>query len=79
MIDVRNEVIVQSANLYLAVRKVLLSSLGAMSLTADETNEFLNRLVERGEIAEADAQSSSLNCALRDANAREKPKKLAKR
>ena len=56
VIDVRNEVIVQSANLYLAVRKVLLSSLGAMSLTADETNEFLNRLVERGEIAEADAQ-----------------------
>ena len=56
VIDVRNEVIVQSANLYLAVRKVLLTSLGAMALTADETNEFLSRLVERGEIAETDAQ-----------------------
>jgi poly(hydroxyalkanoate) granule-associated protein len=55
-LDVRNEVIVQSANLYLAVRKVLLTSLGAMALTAEETNEFLSRLVERGEIAETDAQ-----------------------
>ena len=55
-VDVRNELIVQSANLYLVVRKVLMASLGAVALTADEANEFVNRLVERGEIAEADAQ-----------------------
>jgi poly(hydroxyalkanoate) granule-associated protein len=56
VIDVRNEMIVQSANLYLVVRKVLLASLGAMALTADEANEILDRLVERGELAETDVQ-----------------------
>jgi poly(hydroxyalkanoate) granule-associated protein len=56
MIDVRNELIVQSANLYLMVRKVLLASLGGVALTADEAGELFNRLVERGEIAETDAQ-----------------------
>ena len=56
VIDVRNELIVQSANLYLMVRKVLLASLGAVALTAEEASELTARLVERGEIAEADAQ-----------------------
>lgn len=56
LVDVRNELIVQSANLYLVVRKALLASLGAVALTADEANEFVNRLVERGELAEADTQ-----------------------
>lgn len=55
-VDVRNELIVQSANLYLLVRKALMASLGAVALSADEANEFVNRLVERGEIAESDAQ-----------------------
>lgn len=55
-VDVRNELIVQSANLYLVVRKVLMASLGAVALTAEEANEFVNRLVERGELAETDAQ-----------------------
>lgn len=56
LIDVRNEMIVQSANLYLLVRKVLLSSLGAVALTMDEANEILTKLVERGEVVEADLQ-----------------------
>jgi len=56
MVDVRNELIVQSANLYLMVRKVLLASLGGVVLTADEAGELFTRLVERGEIAETDAQ-----------------------
>ena len=56
MIDMRNELIVQSANLYLMVRKVLLASLGGVALTADEAGELFTRLVERGEIAESDAQ-----------------------
>ena len=56
MIDVRNELIVQSANLYLMMRKVLLASLGGVALTADEASEMFARLVERGEIAESDAQ-----------------------
>jgi poly(hydroxyalkanoate) granule-associated protein len=56
VIDVRNELIVQSANLYLMVRKVLLASLGGVALTAEEATEVFNRLVERGEIAESDVQ-----------------------
>ena len=56
MVDVRNELILQSANLYLMVRKVLLASLGGVVLTADEAGELFTRLVERGEIAETDAQ-----------------------
>lgn len=56
VIDVRNELIVQTANLYIMVRKVLLSSLGAVALTMDEANELLARLVERGEVAESDLQ-----------------------
>jgi len=55
-VDVRNEMIVQSANLYLMVRKVLLASIGGVALTADEVAEIFNRLVERGELAESDAQ-----------------------
>jgi poly(hydroxyalkanoate) granule-associated protein len=54
VIDVRNEVIVQSANLYLLVRRVLLASIGAMALSAEEVSELLARLAER--IAEADMQ-----------------------
>lgn len=55
-VDVRNEVIVQTANLYLLARKILLVSLGAIALSAEETAEFMERLVERGEMAEADLQ-----------------------
>lgn len=55
-IDVRNEVIVQSANLYLMARKALMASLGAVAMTLDEANEFVDKLVERGELAEADTQ-----------------------
>ncbi len=54
VIDVRNELIVQSANLYLLVRRVLLSSLGAVALTVDEASDLMAKLVERGELAEAD-------------------------
>jgi poly(hydroxyalkanoate) granule-associated protein len=53
-VDVRNEVIVQSANLYLMARRVLLTSLGAVALSYDEGDEFLNKLTERGEVAETD-------------------------
>lgn len=49
-----DEAIVQNANLYVRVRKGLTTSLGAMALTADEMREFIDRLVERGEMAESD-------------------------
>ncbi len=37
-------------------RKVLLASIGVVALTQDELEKFVNRLVERGEIAEKDGR-----------------------
>jgi len=38
------------------VRKVLLAGVGAVALAQDEIEDFVNRLVERGEIAEKDGK-----------------------
>lgn len=38
------------------VRRVLLAGVGAAALTTDEIQDFLNRLVDRGELAEKDAR-----------------------
>lgn len=37
-------------------RRVLLAGIGAVALAQDEIEDFVNRLVERGEIAERDAR-----------------------
>lgn len=37
-------------------RKILLAGIGAMALAQDEVEEFINKLVERGEIAEKDGR-----------------------
>lgn len=42
--------------LYDAARKVLLASIGAVALAQDEMEDFINKLVERGEIAEKDGK-----------------------
>ncbi len=39
------------------VKRLILAGIGAMALTKDEVDEFLDKLVERGEIAEKDAKS----------------------
>jgi poly(hydroxyalkanoate) granule-associated protein len=39
-----------------AARKVMLASIGAAALAQDEGEEFINRLIERGEIAEQDGR-----------------------
>ncbi len=39
------------------VRKVLLASVGAVALAQDEVEDFVDKLVERGEIAEKDGKS----------------------
>jgi polyhydroxyalkanoate synthesis regulator phasin len=54
--DGRNRAIVQRANRYLNARKELLASLGALALTLEESNDFIDRLVARGTLAEADLQ-----------------------
>jgi poly(hydroxyalkanoate) granule-associated protein len=50
--SLRGEAIVQSVNLFLIARRILATSLGAIALSIDESNEFIARLVERGELAE---------------------------
>ena len=47
---------VQKSSLMEAVHKVLLAGIGAAALAQDEIEDFVNRLVERGEIAEADGK-----------------------
>lgn len=39
-----------------AARKVLLAGIGAFALAQEEVEEFINRLIERGEIAEKDGR-----------------------
>ncbi len=39
-----------------AARKVLLAGIGAISLAQEEIEDFINKLVERGEIAEKDGK-----------------------
>ena len=52
-----NEAADEGANPLLeAVRKVLLASIGAVALAQDEIEDFVNKLVERGEIAEKDGK-----------------------
>ncbi len=43
--------------LFDAARKVLLASIGAMALAQEEIEDFINKLVERGEIAEKDGKT----------------------
>jgi len=47
----------EGISLFETLRKVMLASIGAFALGLEEVEEFLNKLVERGEIAEQDAKS----------------------
>ena len=42
--------------LYEVTRKVVLASFGAVALAQEELEQFINKLVERGEIAEKDGK-----------------------
>jgi poly(hydroxyalkanoate) granule-associated protein len=46
----------ERSSLLEATRKVLLASIGAVALAQDELETFVNKLVERGEIAERDGK-----------------------
>lgn len=58
LINARNELIVQAANLFMLGQKAVHLGLGAAALTKDEVSELLTRMVERGEIAESDIQKN---------------------
>jgi polyhydroxyalkanoate synthesis regulator phasin len=46
----------ERSKLFELARKVVLAAIGAAALAQDEAEDFVNRLVERGEIAEKDAR-----------------------
>ena len=52
----KNEPKTVRGSLYETTRLILLAGVGAISLAQEEINIFLDRLVERGEMAEADAR-----------------------
>jgi polyhydroxyalkanoate synthesis regulator phasin len=58
MINARNEMIMQAANLVMLGQKAVHLGLGAAALTKDEAAELMTRMVERGEIAEGDIQKN---------------------
>ncbi len=55
----------ERSRLFEATRKVVLASVGAVGLAQDELENFMNRLVKRGEVAEKDARK-----LLKEANAK---------
>jgi len=57
LINVRNELIVQTASLYILGRQAFLAGMGMGALTIEAAQAFVQRAAERGEIAEADAQA----------------------
>ena len=56
VINVRNEAIVQTANVYLFGRQLVLTGVGMTFLGVDAVQTFVQRAVDRGEIVESDAQ-----------------------
>ena len=61
LVDLRNDAIIQAANLYLFGRNAVLAGVGAAALAKDQAGVVLERCVERGEMAEADAQALIAN------------------
>lgn len=57
-INVRNEVIIQSANVIMAGQQLVRAGLGLALLSKDEVQALLTRAAERGEIGEEDARKA---------------------
>ncbi len=56
-IEVIEEEVVEAGNSLLAgVRRVLMAGVGAVALAQEEVEEFVKKLVDRGEIAEKDGR-----------------------
>ena len=50
------EVVVEEASILESLRRVLLASVGVVALTIEEMGELVDKLVERGEIAEQEGK-----------------------
>jgi polyhydroxyalkanoate synthesis regulator phasin len=57
-INVRNEMIIQSANVIMAGQQLMRAGLGLALLSKDELQALLSRASERGEIGEEDARKA---------------------
>ena len=55
--QVEEQEIEEQSPFFDAARRVMLASIGAIALAQDEIEEFIDRLVERGEIAEKEGKS----------------------
>ncbi len=55
--EIKDDVSERTAPLVDGVRRLMLAAVGAVAMTRDEMEQFVNRMVDRGEIAERDAKS----------------------
>jgi polyhydroxyalkanoate synthesis regulator phasin len=56
--DMKNETEYKDSHpFFYAARRILLAGIGVIALTHDEVEEFVDKLVERGEIAKKDGES----------------------
>ncbi len=56
-IEVAEDVVEPGNNTFLSgLRRVLMAGIGAVALTQEQIEDFVNNLVERGEIADGDAR-----------------------
>lgn len=55
--EIKDTVADKATPLVDGVRRLMLAAVGAVAVTTDEVEQFVQRLVDRGEIAERDARS----------------------
>jgi poly(hydroxyalkanoate) granule-associated protein len=55
-VDIQTEANEASNSLLSGLRRILMASIGAVVLAQEEIEEFINKMVERGEIADGDAR-----------------------
>jgi poly(hydroxyalkanoate) granule-associated protein len=55
-VDMQTEANEASNSLLSGLRRILMASIGAVALAQEEIEEFINKMVERGEIADGDAR-----------------------
>lgn len=54
--ELKDDVSDKTAPLVEGIRRLMLAAVGAVAMTRDEMEQFLNRMVDRGEVAERDAK-----------------------
>jgi poly(hydroxyalkanoate) granule-associated protein len=68
-----------SMTLLEGLRKLLLASVGVVAMTRDETEAFVNKLVERGEVAQKDAEKLLKEVQTRFRDTRPQAQKVGER